>query len=167
LLFKSSRPTYAIILVALSSLWMCAMFLPLLYSVVFPNNDLRGIVYALEERGAAPAKAADIVKETLATAGPLRRAVQVGYYSGVTATVRISGSQASNRKQASYLAWFQKRSKPLLLVITRDEGGGSTAFYISEGKISGMVRSYSLPTLLFGVSLFLMRRRSPNNLLRD
>ena len=46
------------------------MFLPLLYSVVFPNNDLRGIVYALEERGAAPAKAADIVKETLATAGP-------------------------------------------------------------------------------------------------
>ena len=95
MLFKSSRPTYAIILVALSSLWMCAMFLPLLYSVVFPNNDLRGIVYALEERGAAPAKAADIVKETLATAGPLRRAVQVGYYSGVTATVRISGSQAS------------------------------------------------------------------------
>jgi hypothetical protein len=41
--FKSSRPTYTIILLALSTLWMCAVLLPLLYSVVLPNADLQGL----------------------------------------------------------------------------------------------------------------------------
>jgi len=58
----------------------------------------------------------------------------------------------------------EKRSKPLLLVITRDEGGeGGTAYYINEGEIVGLVRAYSLPILLFGVSRFLVRRRQTPN----
>jgi hypothetical protein len=50
LALKSGRPIYAIVMLVLSSLFMCATFLPLLYSVVVPNEDLKGVVSALEER---------------------------------------------------------------------------------------------------------------------
>ena len=157
---KSGRPTYAIILLALSSLWICAVFFPLLYSVVLPNKDLQAVVYALEERGSPPPEAADVVQETIAAAGPLTRVVLVAYYSGVTATVRIGGSEKLSRKQSSYIAWFQKHPKPLLLLITRYEGdGGRKGYEINEGEPMSMVRGYALPVLLFAVSLLLGRRR--------
>jgi hypothetical protein len=157
---KSGRPTYAIIFLAISSLWICAVFLPLLYSVVFPNKDLQAVVYALEERGSAPPEAADVVQETVAAAGPLTRTVPIAYYSGVTATVRIGGSEKLSKKQGSYIAWFQKHPKPLLLLITRYEGGGGRKGYeINEGEPMFMVRGYALPVFLFGVSLLVARRR--------
>jgi hypothetical protein len=149
-----------IILLVLSSLWMCATFLPLLYFVLLPDHDLRGIVLALEERGTAPVEAAAVVQETVAAAGSLTRAVPVAYYSGVTATVRVSGSQTSKIKQASYIVWFQKHPKPLLLLITRYEGDGDqTGYSINEGEPMFMMRGYALPVLLFGLSLFLVRRK--------
>jgi hypothetical protein len=160
LAFKSGRPTYAIILIVLSSLWMCATFLPLLYFVLFPNDDLRGVVRALEERGAAPPEAAAVVQETTAAVGSLTKALPVAYYSGVTATVRVNGSQTSKKKQASYIAWFQRHPKPLLLLITRYEGeGGQTVYQLNEGEPMFMVRGYALPVLAFAVSLFLVRRK--------
>jgi hypothetical protein len=160
---KSGRPTYAIVLFALSSLWMCATFLPLLYSVLFPNDDLRGVVHALEGRTAAAPEAAAVVQETTEAVGALTKAVPVAYYSGVTATVRVSGSQTSKQKQASYAAWFQKRSKPFLLLITVYEGEqGQKTYAISEGEPMLMVRGYSLVVLAFGVTLFLVcRKRIP------
>lgn len=158
---KSSRPTYAIILLALSSLWMCAVFLPLLYSVLLSSPDIRAIVYALEERGTAPPEAAGIVQETIAAVGPLTRAIRVGYYSGVTATVRVSGSNTSEKvKQASYIAWFQKPPKPMLVAITCYESDvGQRAYGLSEADPVSLVRGYGLPSLLFGISLFLVRKR--------
>lgn len=166
LALKSSRPTYAIILLALSSLWMSALFLPLLYSLVLPNADLQGIVYALEERGTAPPEAVDIVQETIAAVGPLTRAIRVGYYSGVTATVRVSGPNTSVKvKQASYIAWFQKPPKPMLVAIARYESDGDhKAYRISRVEPASLVRGYASPVLLFGVSLFLARgRKSPSS----
>jgi hypothetical protein len=160
---KSGRPAYAIVLLALSSLGMCATFLPLLYFVLFPSNDLQGIVLALEERGTAPPEAASVVQGAIAAVGPLRRAIPVGYYSGVTATYQMRGSHTSKKmkvSQVSCIAWFQKAPKPLLMVITRSEGdGGQRAYGISEGDPAVMVRGYALPLLAFGVSLFLVRRR--------
>src|SRR5216684_6694073 len=158
--FKSGRPTYAIVLLALSTLWMCATFLPLVFSVLFPNRDLQGVVHALEGRGSAPQEATAVVQETVAAVGPLTRAVPVAYYSGMTATVRVSGSKTPKEKQASYVAWFQKRPKPLLILITvhKDEQGHNL-YEISEGEPMFMVRGYALPVLAFGVTLFLARRR--------
>jgi hypothetical protein len=37
--------------------------------------------------------------------------------------------------------------------------GGQRAYAINEGEAMSMVRAYALPLLLFGVSLFLLRRR--------
>lgn len=163
LVFKSNRPTYAIILLALSSLFMCATFLPLLYSVVLPNEDLQGVVSALEERGTPPPESATVVQEVIAAAGSLRKAIQVGYYSGVTTTFHLSGSHTSEKikvSQPTYIMWFQKRPKPMLVAITRYESDrDQRAYRISEVDPVSLVRGYALPVLLFGVSLFLVRRR--------
>jgi hypothetical protein len=133
-----------------------------LYSIVFPNKDLQGVVYALEERGSAPQEAVAIVQQTIDAAGPLTRAVPAAYFSGMTATVRGSGSShLSKKRQASYIAWFQKHPKPLVLIITAYEGdGGERAYQINEGDVMFMVRGYTLPVLLFAISLFLVRRRT-------
>jgi hypothetical protein len=140
---------------------MFAVFLPLLYSVVFPNKDVQGIVYALEERGTAPPEAVAVVQETIAAVGPLTRAIPVAYYSGVTTEVRVGSLQSSRKKQASYIAWFQKHPKPLLLLITDYEGeGGRRAYAINEGEAVSMVRGYALPVFLFGVALFLVGKRT-------
>lgn len=122
--FKTNRPTYAIVLFALSSLWMCAMFLPLLYFVVSPGQELHGVVHALEKRGAPSAEAASVVQETIASVGPLTGAIPLAYYSGVTTTMKLAGTQTRRKNQASFIARFQKHLTPLLLLITEYESNG-------------------------------------------
>jgi hypothetical protein len=163
LVFKSTRPTYAVILLALSSLFMCTTFLPLLYSVVLPNEDVQGIVSALEERGTPPPESETVVQQVMTAAGSLTRAVQVGYYSGATTSFHLSGAHTSEKikvSQATYVAWFQKRPKAMLVAITRYESDGDQrAYRISEADPAILVRGYVLPVLLFGVSLFLVCRK--------
>ena len=157
---RSGRPIYAIILFALASLWMCATFLPLLYSAAFPNRDIQEVVHALEERGTAPQEAASVVAETIAAAGPLTRAVPIAYYSGRTTTLQVGGSRTIRKKQASFLAWFQKRSKGSIVLITvHEDDEGRKNYDIDEGEAMWYVRGYALPLLLFGVSLFSLRKR--------
>ena len=47
---KSRRSIFAIILLVLSVFFLCATFLPFLYSILFPNEDLERVVLALEDR---------------------------------------------------------------------------------------------------------------------
>jgi len=77
----------------------------------------------------------------------------------------MSGSHTSEKiKQVSYIAWFQKRPKPLLVAITSYESeGNQRAYGISEIDPDSLVRGYALPVLLFGISLFLVRRRTRLN----
>lgn len=161
-MFKSDRPRYAIVLFALTSLWMCAIFLPLLYSAFFPNKDIREVVDALKERGAAPLGAATAVEDTISAAGPLTRATSIAYYSGVTTTVQAGGTQTIRKRQVSYVARFQKRSRALILLITvYEDDSGRKNYEIGEGEAMPFVRGYALPILLFGFSLFLVRKRTP------
>ncbi|MFI5107234.1 MAG: hypothetical protein ACHP78_00140 [Terriglobales bacterium] len=66
----------------------------------------------------------------------------------------------------SYLAWFQKIPKPLILLINRYESDGVLHYEIAEaeGGLVTFVRGYVLPLLALGVSLYLVhRRKSLNN----
>jgi hypothetical protein len=166
LVFKSGRPTYAIILLALSILFLCTTFLPFLYSILFPNEDLQRVVSALEDRGPAPLDADAVVQEAKDVAGLLTKAIPVGYYSGMSARFHLNGSHAPEKIKASqvtYIAWFQKRPKPMVMAITLYENdGGQKAYGISEGNPVILVRGYGVPILLFGVTLSLARKRRPS-----
>ena len=162
---KSRRPTYALILLALSVLFLGATFLPFLYSVLFPNDDLQRVVLALEDRGSPPLDADSVVQEAKNAAGLLTRAIPAGYYWGSSTQFDLKGSRAPRQVktyQSTYIAWFQRRPKPMVMAITLYENdGGQKAYGISEGSPWALVRGYGVPLLLFGVSLFLVRKRNP------
>ena len=156
--FKSGRPIHAIVMLVFSSLFICATFLPLLYSVVVANEDLEGVVSALEELGAPSLESETGVQQAIGAAGPLRRAIKVGYYSGATKSMHLDGShtpETINASRATSVAWFQKRPKPIVVAITtyaNDEG--QKAYGISEVDSVSMVRAYAVPVCCSESRLF-------------
>jgi len=155
-----------LILLALSVFFLCATFLPFLYSVLFPNDDLQRVVFALEDQGSPPLDADSVVQEAKVAAGLLTRAIPAGYGWGTSTQFDLKGSRAPQRVktyQSTYIAWFQKRPKPMVMAITLYENdNGQKAYGISEGNPVTLLRGYGVPILLFGVSLFLVRKRKSN-----
>ena len=153
-------------MLALSIFFMCATFVPLLYSVLFPNDDIENFVNALREHGTAPIDADTVVEQTKAAAGSLTRAIQVAYYTGTSARVHLTGSQQPEQAkvlQATYMAWFQKQPKPILVAITiLVNDSGQKAYGISQADGASIIRGYAIPVALFAVSLFLVRKRTPS-----
>jgi hypothetical protein len=163
LAFRSSRPTYAIILLAVSSLFMAATFLPLLYSVVFPNEDIQGFVSALEEREPPSMESEPVVHDAIAAVGPLKMAIKVAYNTEVTLKIPYAGAGTSEKikaSQAIYIAWFQKHPKAALVAFTCYETAeNQKAYRMNEVDPLILVRGYAIPLSLFGVSLFLARKK--------
>ena len=163
---RSGRPIYAIVLLALSILFLCATFLPFLYSLLSPNPDVEQFVGALREGGTAPLEADTVVEQTRAALGSLNRTIQIAYYTETRMGFHLSGSQSAERihvSQATYIAWFQKRPKPMLIAVTvYTNDAGQKAFGISDAAPLAVVRGYGVPILLFGVCLFLVRKRKPS-----
>jgi hypothetical protein len=164
MLVRLSLRVFIIGLLALSSLWVAAGFLPLVYSMLFPPRDIQQIVRALEGKGnAPPGPATTVVEEMLGLAGPLRRALQVGYHVEVSATFRLNNSHTTRTTQLSYIAWFQKIPGPMLLLVERTETDGVLESYqINQGAPMSLIGSYASPLLVFAFSLVLfLKRKSP------
>jgi hypothetical protein len=148
----------------LSSLWVAAIFGPLLYSVLSPTDDLWAIVHALQGRGVPPSKAAAIVQKTLEQGGLLGRAIHVGHYAGGSVILQNNASHTMSKTEDSYIAWFQKIPKPILLAVRRYKVDGALqAYEIGSGEATSfLVRAYAPPLLAWAVSLYLVsKRRSP------
>ena len=160
--FKSSRPTYAIILFALSVIFMGTTFLPLLYSLLFPNEDIERVVAALKG-GTTPLDAENVVQEAKGAVGSLTRAIQVG--SGYTWNrgFHLTGAhEQTNISETTYvyIAWFEKRPKPMFVsIVLYANDAGQKAYRINEVNGISVARAYAIPVLFFAVSLFLMRRK--------
>lgn len=150
-----------LVLLVLSGLWTAGAFLPLFYSVLFPNHDIQRIVRALEGREALPQAWAPLAEQIVNEAGHLRRAIQVSVYWHVEADYNIKQSHKTKKTQISYLAWFEKRAKPTLLIVTRREVDGSELYFdIDEGEPNYLLRFYLLPLFVLGFSIYWFRRRS-------
>ena len=151
-LVLSLRPTYALILLALSGLWLCAVLVPYLNSVISPDQDFRDIVLALEGRRTAPPGSEPMVQQTIATAGPMKRAIQIAYYSGGSVAIHTSGSPTTRKmkvSQASYMTWFQKPGQPAVVGITRyEDDAGQKTYGINAGDPLTMMQGYALQRCL-------------------
>jgi hypothetical protein len=147
-----------IVLLIVSSLWTVAITGPLFYSLLFPTKDSQHIVRALEGRETLNADLSPLLQAT-SSAGQLKRAIQVGAYFHASADYNAKESHTEKTIQLSYLAWFEKRSKPTILVITRTLTDGSRLrFDISEDEPSGLFRAYLIPLLALTASAFWLWR---------
>jgi len=160
---KTHRPTYAVIFLALSIIYMCGMFLPFLYSVLHPNEDIERVVTALKEGGTAPPEAADVVEHARAAIGSLTKAIPVGIAYRVNKEFHLTGSHEHTTLYETgyfYLAWFEKRQNPTLVaIVLYANETGQKAYRIAEVNGVTIARDYAIPVLLFAVSLFLIRKR--------
>ena len=146
-------------LLVISSVWMAVVVSPLFYSLLFPNADIRHIVRALEGRETLRSDLAPLAEATNSV-GRLKRAIQVAAYFGASAEYKHGESHTTRTTQLSYLTWFEKRSKPTILVVSRTETDGSRLhFDIHEGSPLDMLRVYLVPAALLAVSVYWFHRK--------
>lgn len=158
--FKLRLRTFWIVLLVFSGLWVANVYGTLIYSLLSPKPDFQDIVHALEGSGTPPPQVSVAVQGMMASAGRLQRTIQVGYYSGVTATFQLNASHTTRKTQVAYLAWFQRFSKPTILVINRYQtDGGVRDYEIGEGYIGGFARALGFPLLALAFSIFVVWKR--------
>ena len=148
-----------LVLLVISSLWLAAVVFPLFYSLLRPNADIRHIVLAFEGKEALRADLAPLAEATNSV-GRLKRAIQVAAYFGASAEYKHGESHTTKTTQLSYLAWFEKRSKPTILVVSRTETDGSRLhFDISEDNPLDTLRFYLVPAALLAGSFYWFRTK--------
>ncbi|MGI0086318.1 MAG: hypothetical protein ACREBQ_14670, partial [Nitrososphaerales archaeon] len=96
-----------IVFVVLSSLWTAAMVGSLFYSLLFPNQDCRHIVRALEGRETLSDQLNRLVQQVTGSVGRMKRAIQVAAYYHTSVDYNVKESHTENQIQISYLAWFE------------------------------------------------------------
>jgi len=163
LAFKSSRPIYAIILLLVSGFFMCTTFLPFLYSVVFPNENLQGLIAALGGHKPPPLDSDTVVQQTIAAVGTLKRTIRIGHFYQVTSKIHYAEPRTTEKIEVSQdvnIAWFEKHPEPMLVAFAcYERGDGQKAYGINEVNPLVVVRGYGIPLCFFGISLFLARKR--------
>jgi len=158
---KLRLQTFWIVLLVLSFLWVAGVFGPFLYSLIAPTQDISAIVRALQGRESAPAKSGDIVQQVIAQAGPLGRAIQVGHLASASVVLQNGTSHAMTKVSDTFIAWFRKFPKPILLVVRRyTEDGALKRYEIdSSDSVGQLIRACVLPLAALAVSLYLVRKR--------
>jgi hypothetical protein len=132
---KLRSQAFAWVLFAISIVWAAAIDGPVIYSFLFPGHDIQQIIRAFEGRETLHADLAPISQAVTVSAGLMRRAVPVGAYWHVSADYNIKESHTTRTTQLAHSAWFEKRSEPTILILTRTEVDGSQLRYnVGEGS---------------------------------
>jgi hypothetical protein len=155
---KISARAFAIVLLIVSSFWLLARLAPPVYCWFAPPKDFQAVVHALENRGSAPAPAAPAVQQTIASVGPLVRAWQIGYYYRAQVAIRVNEKHLEKESQASYIAWFPKLQRPILLILQKQQiDNGVEDYQIAQGDPTGLLRGFLLPFLAFIGAIIALR----------
>jgi hypothetical protein len=140
---------------------MCTTFLPFLYSIVFPNENLQGFITALEGREPPPLDSGTVVQQTIAAAGALKRTMKIGYGYEVTTQIHYAEPRTMEKIKVSQdinIAWFEKQPKPMVVAFAcYEHSNGQKDYGIGEVNPLVIVREYAIPLVFFGLSLFLAR----------
>ena len=155
---KISLRVFCVALLVLSSFWLLAVIGPPVYCWFVPPKDFQSVIMALEGQEGVPASAASAVHQTVASAGSLRRAVQIGYYARAQAVIRVNERHVEKESQASYIAWFENLQRPILLILQKQQiDNGPEEFEIALGYPVSMVRGFALPFFAFVGAIFAFR----------
>ncbi len=163
MLWRLSRRAVPAFFLVVSGLWAGGVYFPYLYSLSFPNNEIRHLVGALEGHESARQELSIYVQNTINSAGHLKHAIRFAAYYGVSAEHKFNQSHTSNETEYAYLAWFEKRPKPTIFVVNLSEFDGSLLrFKMREGRPLALARMLIFPLLAFSFCLywFLRSRRS-------
>jgi hypothetical protein len=161
---KLGRPIYTLILFALSSIYMAFVFLPVVYSILFPNPDVETFVAALRDGGVPPLDADTVIEQAKAALGPLTKTIQVGWGYQTQKAFHLVGAHEQSTITATsylYMAWFQKIPQPIVISVNLYQNDqGQKAYRIQQVSGAALARQAAIPISLFVVSLVLLLRTS-------
>jgi len=147
-----SSQAASIALLALSAVWVFSTFGPLFYSLLFPTRDIQDIIRALEGRKTLDGELVPLVQQVTTSTGKLERAILVNAYWHMSGDYNVKRSQVVKITQLSYLAWFEKRSRSTILIVTRTARNDSELnFAITEGNPFDTLREGLPPVLLLTI----------------
>jgi hypothetical protein len=157
-LSKFNLQHFWIFLLVLSVLWVASVFVPLLYSVLSPTDDLRTVVLALEGRSVPPPRAVSLVQDAIDQGGQLERTIHVAHYAGASVALRNNESHTMSKTEDSYLAWFQKAPKTNTADRSPQQTDGAVQSYEigSDEAPNFLLRAYGPPLLALIISAYLV-----------
>ncbi len=156
---RLSLRAFSILFLVLSALVTAATFLPLSLAIARPPADLRAIADSLRGTVTPPEAAVTIVHEAIKQGGFLRRAIPVAYYVGGEVVYQSGASHRTTTRVITYLAWFDKAPKAILLIIRRDEEDGTLRDYrIGVGDLRTLIIRFGSPLLMLAIATYSFRR---------
>jgi hypothetical protein len=156
--YKFDLQSLRIPLLGLSALWVAAVLGPLLYSFYSPTDDILAVVLALEGHGVPPSKAASLVHDAIDQGGQLERTIHVAHYAGASLALRSNESHTMSKTEDSYIAWFQKSPKAVLLIVRRNKTDGAVESYEigSDEAPNFLLRAYGPPLIALIISVYVV-----------
>jgi hypothetical protein len=153
-----------ILFLVLSTLWTVGTYSPFFYSLAFPNQEIQRLVGALESRESPRPELSVLAQNVFTSSGKLKRAIRVAAYYGASAEYKVKQSHTSKQTEFAYLAWFERRSNPTILVVNLTEIDGTILkFSIREGDPIALARILLLPVIALAFSLYWFRRSSKHH----
>ena len=86
------------------------------------------------------------------------RALQIGYYYRAEVAIRVNEKHLQKESQASYIAWFPRLQRPILLILQKQQiDNGAEDYQIAQGDPAGLLRGFLLPVLAFIGAIIALR----------
>jgi len=157
--WRVSRRAAPVLFLVLSALWTSGVYFPFFYSLSIPNHEIQNLVGALEGHQSARQELSSLVQNTVDSFGHLKRAIRVAAYYGASAEYKMNQSHTSKKTEYAYLAWFEKRSRPTVLVVNLSEIDGSVLrFNIHESEPLALAQTLILPLIVLSFAFYWFRR---------
>ena len=155
---KLSAKAAPVLFLIRASVWTAGVYFPYFYSLGFPNREIQRLVAALQGQQLARPELSSVVQGIMNSTGHLKRAIRIAaFYS---AEYKVRQPHSLKQTQFSYLAWFEKRPRPTILVVNLKELQGDTLeFKIFETSPTAIVRVGLLPLFAMAFSFRWYRKR--------
>jgi hypothetical protein len=148
-----------IALLMISSLWMAALLIPLLYSFIFPHPYLREAMRAFEGRPVSHPELAKLGRDIAESFGTLQHAIRLAAYYHGSVEYKSGETHKTTDVEYTYLVRFEKRQHYALMTIGVTEIDDSAPKLNTWlGTMSGLIRVYLSPVLLLAFSVYWFRR---------
>lgn len=148
-----------LLLLVLTGIWSAAVFLPLIYSLLFPNLVIVGAIRTLKNGSVVPKDAPEAVRDVVRSYGRLQHAIRVSAHYQASAEYKFGASHSSKETQYAYVALFERNSTPILLVVNlTDADEANPQLVVGESSFTLLIVNYSIPLAMLLAAILWFRR---------
>lgn len=161
-LIKLNRTAGPGLLAVVTGVWVLSIYSPLVYSFLFPSQSIQHIIEVLEGRKFGEGGYSSL-QTFIGAAGHLQHPIRVLAFYGESLEYESSKWTTIKKTKFTYIAWFEKRRGPMILLVTISQGDDPTSFdfRIAEGDGLAATRILLVPLVAFAFSILWLWKTWP------